>query len=398
MAQFKPFDYGESVGKGQRIRNARTRNALMDRELNSGNQYQNDQMFLAKQRNALLQDRNAREQTEFDQTQQKANTETLYRALTEISHNPAAADYHIPKLKEKGILRSDYDLKNMSMEEIQSKAAEGAQALGKSLGLNKSANQTGKYNPGDYTPKSWSEFMQGGGADPSMLVRYESPTVTKIGGVDYLVTRSGGSGTTIPLSTLDAETNAASRMAKAQEEAKLKAQLKGKPAIEREVILQKEASKKANESYDALDKITSNILNLTDALQLVKDGASTGPIMSILPSFRANAIALDSMQGRLGLDVVGAVTFGALSKGELDLAKSVALPAKLKGPDLIDWIETRISAQTKLSKYLEKQANFLSAGGTQAGWRKILKAKKDADKLSPAEEAERQRLKRKHNR
>jgi hypothetical protein len=41
--------------------------------------------------------------------------------------------------------------------------------------LNDPGSNLGQYQPGDYTPESWSKFVTGGQKDPSVLVRYEAP-------------------------------------------------------------------------------------------------------------------------------------------------------------------------------------------------------------------------------
>jgi len=156
----------------------------------------------------------------------------------------------------------------------------------------------------------------------------------------------------------------------------LEAEQEFKPKTAADIELAKAAVKTSIKAFEQIDKIQANILNLQDALALVREGADTGPIMSKLPSIRSASIALDNMQGRLGLDVVGAVTFGALSKGELDLAMSVALPTGLDGPELIEWIERKIAAQEKLMAYFEEQAIFLSQGNSQADWVKFMQSKK----------------------
>jgi len=123
-------------------------------------------------------------------------------------------------------------------------------------------------------------------------------------------------------------------------------------------------------ALDMIPKISSNIGNLQEVVRLVeREGASTGPLMARLPSFRQSSIELDNMQKQLGLDVIGSVTFGALSKGELDLAMSKALPTHLSGPDLINWAKSKISAQEKLRDYFSEQAQYLSVpGNTPSGW------------------------------
>ena len=112
-----------------------------------------------------------------------------------------------------------------------------------------------------------------------------------------------------------------------------------------------------------------NIRNLKTAAEAVEAGAETGAIAKLFPSLRSETIKLNNMQSQLGLDVVGAVTFGALSKGELDLAKAVALPTGLDEPELLQWIKDKISAQEKLADYFERQAIYLSKpGNTAASW------------------------------
>ena len=73
---------------------------------------------------------------------------------------------------------------------------------------NKAPNLHGKYNPGDYTPNSFAEFVRGGMKDPGILVRYESPwkpTVQVVGNVPTVVSMQPGEGkpsvTQQPLST-----------------------------------------------------------------------------------------------------------------------------------------------------------------------------------------------------
>lgn len=77
----------------------------------------------------------------------------------------------------------------------------------------------GNYNPGDFTPESFDKFMVS--KKPSDLVRWvapANPTVKTIGGVETLVTpdRNTGTAKTSALSTLDAEKNAASELARSK--------------------------------------------------------------------------------------------------------------------------------------------------------------------------------------
>jgi hypothetical protein len=143
------------------------------------------------------------------------------------------------------------------------------------------------------------------------------------------------------------------------------------------------AAKTALATFDRIAPIKQNISNLKEGIRLVREeGAETGPIADKLPSIRAGARKLDALRGRLGLDVVGAVTFGALSKGELDLAKDVALPKGLSEPELINWMEARINAQDKLADNLEEAALFLAKGGSIAGL--IERNREQAEQLEEA--------------
>ena len=65
----------------------------------------------------------------------------------------------------------------------------------------------------------------------------------------------------------------------------------------------------------------------------------------------------------LGLDVIGSVTFGALSKGELDLALEQGLPDNLSMPQLLEYIERRELAQYKYLTSLERAAEWYATEG-----------------------------------
>jgi len=133
--------------------------------------------------------------------------------------------------------------------------------------------------------------------------------------------------------------------------------------------LGKDAAKAASTASKEVTSLRRNNLLLKKVIGEVKAGADTGPLSSKLPSFRAASVRLNQLRNKLGLDVVGSVTFGALSEGELTLALSTALPNALQGPELIKWTEDKISAQEKLATYLEDQAIFLSEpGNTSAKW------------------------------
>ena len=124
----------------------------------------------------------------------------------------------------------------------------------------------------------------------------------------------------------------------------------------------------ANDAFGKINIMRSNIINLEEARRLVTEGgANTGFIMDKLPNLFAGSIALNQIQNVLGLNIIGSVTFGALSEGELKLALNTALPTNFNEPDLIDWIDRKIIAEQKLSEYIQEQAIFLADGDKTVG-------------------------------
>jgi len=131
----------------------------------------------------------------------------------------------------------------------------------------------------------------------------------------------------------------------------------------------------SEESRKQLPAIQKGIANIDDAIRAIEiDGATTGAIASRLPSIRQASIGLENIRARMALDIVGATTFGALSKGELDLAKDVALPTGLGRPQLLEWLKDKKSAQEKYARELEGAAIFLGQpGNTPAKYLQFLR-------------------------
>ena len=134
----------------------------------------------------------------------------------------------------------------------------------------------------------------------------------------------------------------------------------------------KETQEAAGKAFETLDKVRVSIGNINDALAAIRKGARTGPLMQFLTSLNRATVEWDNIQNRMGLDVIGNVTFGALSKGELDLALQTAIPTGLKPKALEQWLITKKNAQEKLAKYLEEAALYLSRdGNTLASWTEL---------------------------
>ena len=142
----------------------------------------------------------------------------------------------------------------------------------------------------------------------------------------------------------------------------------------------------STKAFERIGTVKKSIANYDAAIEAIDNGAKTGFISSKLPSIRTASIELDNIQKALGLDVIGDTTFGALSKGELDLALSKALPKNLPPQALREWLVEKKDAQEKLSTYLEDVAIYLGTpGNTVKGW---LEAQRSIAGSSSSEEPE----------
>jgi hypothetical protein len=129
------------------------------------------------------------------------------------------------------------------------------------------------------------------------------------------------------------------------------------------------SAKQVGLAFAEVGKIKKNLGNIDDAIAAIDAGANTGVIASKLPNITAASIQLANVRQQLGLDVIGSVTFGALSEGELNLALDTSLPMGLAPKDLRAYLVNKKTAQTKLAGYLTEQATYLTKrGNTLAGW------------------------------
>ena len=140
------------------------------------------------------------------------------------------------------------------------------------------------------------------------------------------------------------------------------------------------------EAFGRVGAIREQAGRLNEVVRLIDEGATTGVIAERLPDWNASTIELRNLQRELGLDVVGSVTFGALSESELALALQTGLPTQLSGPDLRNWAVRKKAAQDKLADYLERQAIFLSTpGNTLDMWlRQVQQERAAAPAAAPA--------------
>lgn len=127
--------------------------------------------------------------------------------------------------------------------------------------------------------------------------------------------------------------------------------------------LGKQAAVASKEAFDSLKNVRRTIANMDDAIKALDGGAETGPIVSKLPSFRQASIELDNIKGRMGLDVISSVSFGALSESELAFALDTALPTNLEPVALREWLVEKKRVQGLLANELRKAASFLGTPG-----------------------------------
>lgn len=154
--------------------------------------------------------------------------------------------------------------------------------------------------------------------------------------------------------------------------AELEAEEKLKPTVEAKTTAARQAITKSGKAFDQLEKINANIANYDEAIRLIDEGAQTGAITSMFPNFRSATVQLQNVQDRLGLDVIGSTTFGALSASELKFALDTALPTKLAPPELKRWLVRKKDAVQKLAGYVSEAAQFLGTpGNTVADWAQL---------------------------
>lgn len=132
--------------------------------------------------------------------------------------------------------------------------------------------------------------------------------------------------------------------------------------------------KRSDDMFSKAEQARGQILNLDKAIAALEGGADTGLIKQYMPAYKDSTRVLRETARRMGLDVVSSVTFGALSKGELDLAMTTAIDMGMRPELLAKQLRERRAAQFKLVEYLENGANyFASPNATKEGLEEYLK-------------------------
>ena len=128
----------------------------------------------------------------------------------------------------------------------------------------------------------------------------------------------------------------------------------------------KASTKAGEQAAIGVQKIDKNIANLSLAITALDKGARTGAVQQFLPSVKAASVELDNIRNNLGLDIVGAATFGALSESELKFALSTAIPTGLNEGELKDFLIRKRDAQQKARGALANAAREFASGKTRA--------------------------------
>jgi hypothetical protein len=136
----------------------------------------------------------------------------------------------------------------------------------------------------------------------------------------------------------------------------------------------KQAPITAKEFGQQASLIRSSIGNMTDAISAIDRGANSGIVYKMLPAIGEASASLRNATNRLGLDVIGSVTFGALSLAEMQLAMETAVPQNLSPQDLREWLVRKQAAQQKAYQATMEAAQHFSSGGTQEEYYRMIGA------------------------
>tara|TARA_R110000744_G_scaffold349914_1_gene455573 strand:+ start:20 stop:994 length:975 start_codon:yes stop_codon:yes gene_type:complete len=115
---------------------------------------------------------------------------------------------------------------------------------------------------------------------------------------------------------------------------------------------------------DAVNMALSQARQNDDFIRLIEEEGASGTLWSkYTPEFlRDNAtIEFNQLARQAGLDVIASVTFGALSKAELELAMDTAVPRFTTNEAALNYFRRRKEAQLALAAELSGYLNFQRA-------------------------------------
>jgi tetratricopeptide (TPR) repeat protein len=121
---------------------------------------------------------------------------------------------------------------------------------------------------------------------------------------------------------------------------------------------------RADNALSQMQNVDRSIDLYNQALDALNKGAQTGLLASFFPSISAQTREFERISDLLGLDILNAYTFGALSEAEMDLALRVGGLDDIQDPEILkEQIIARRDAQIKLKGELRRAAIELSRPG-----------------------------------
>jgi len=133
----------------------------------------------------------------------------------------------------------------------------------------------------------------------------------------------------------------------------------------------KDEERRDTESANLFQKaegISSRLRNYQGILTSLDEGAVTGWVANQLPTLNANTANLESFARQLGLDVIGSVTFGALSEAEMKLAMATPIDVNLPPIQLKAQVLKKLELQEKIRNELYIKAQEMSRSSGYSSW------------------------------
>jgi hypothetical protein len=122
----------------------------------------------------------------------------------------------------------------------------------------------------------------------------------------------------------------------------------------------KDAPEIARQSLNASESIASQIGLYERALQLIDEGAGTGPIEALFPAIKDASVELEQLQGILALEALGSTNLTPVSNADIQLLKDNAIPKLDKG--FKAWAENKISALRRAQFVHNQRASYFQTG------------------------------------
>lgn len=148
----------------------------------------------------------------------------------------------------------------------------------------------------------------------------------------------------------------------------------------------KAAPEIARANFEDAQTVRSTITNIDNAIAAIDQGAKSGIVYNMLPNMTLASASLSNAMDRLGLDVIGSVTFGALSEGELRLAMETAVPRNLAPAELRQWLVRHKEAQEKAYRALLETAQHFAGGGTMDEYLRKIRAASGSSTSQPTQQ------------